>query len=287
MNSVEELTEKHRNEQKNAAKERQYSAQTASKAPKDSVEDRDNALRRRLEERRIREEKRKLANEAEIASPVKPLSTFMNMDKTLQESPENIGKLWTGYHISRNKLSAVIPATTYLHMVETSRKFPQFVVPLPRAMKNDRDEDELGYEMQFLQWTQLPAPKCNSPNAPSPTAVMFTPLAEYQLRQEYAQPSLVLTHYTEFIESKGIVLMRGDITDTEANKENSESRPLLTQQDAQILALCLQRFYHIDWALEGFDNDEEAEKRRTLLRAFHGKSEDFDLKKLIQLSLQV
>ena len=281
------MTEKYKHEQKKAADERQSSSQRASNASEKSVEGRDEALRRRLEERRIQQERRKLANEADIASPVKPLSSFMNLDKTLQESPENIGKLWTGYHISRNKLSAVVPATTYLHMFETSRKFPQFVVPLPRAMKNEHQQDELGYEMQFLQWTTLPPPKGNSPNAPPPTAVMFTPLAEYQLRQEYAQPTLVLTQYTELIESKGIVLMRGDITDSEASKENSESRPILTQQDAQILALCLQRFYHIDWALEGLDNDEEAEKRRALLRAFHGKPENFDIKKLIQLSLQV
>lgn len=286
MNTIEELTEKHKQEQKKATEHRP-SYQTSVSGTRPSVEDRDEALRRRLEERRAREEKRKLANEAEISGPVKPLSTFMNLDKTLQESPENIGKLWTGYHIARNKLSAVIPATTYLQMVETSRKFPQFVVPLPRAMKGEGSEEELGYEMQFLQWMTLPLPKCNSSNAPPPTAVMFTPLAEYQLRQEYAQPSLVLTHYTELIESKGIVLMRGDITENEAGNDNPKSRPLLTQQDAQILALCLQRFYHIDWALEGLDNDEETEQRRALLRAFHGKPEQFDLKKLIQLSLQV
>ena len=46
--------------------------------------------------------------------------------------------------------------------------------------------------------------------------VMYTPLAEYKLRQLFAQPTLILTHYTDLANSHGLVLMRGDITPSAA-----------------------------------------------------------------------
>ena len=46
--------------------------------------------------------------------------------------------------------------------------------------------------------------------------VMYTPLAEYKLRHLFAQPKLILTHYTDLANSHGLVLMRGDITPSEA-----------------------------------------------------------------------
>ncbi|KAL4402825.1 mitochondrial proton-transporting ATP synthase complex protein [Malassezia pachydermatis] len=208
----------------------------------------------------------------------------MNMDKMLQESPESIGKLWTGYHMMRNKISAVIPARTYLQMIETAKKFPQFVLPLPRTTTNEEGVEEVGYEIQYMQWMFLPAPKTTSANAPPPAAVLFTPLAEYKLRQEYAQPSLVLSHYTDLIESKGLVLLRGEITES-SPEDGSDAKPSLSQSDAQILTMCLQRFYHIDWALEGLDNDEQTEKRRALLRTFYEKPTDFKLESLVHLAL--
>jgi ATP synthase F1 complex assembly factor 1 len=40
---------------------------------------------------------------------------------------------------------------------------------------------------------------------------MYTPLAEYKLHQLFAQPTLILTHYTDLANSHGLVLMRGNI----------------------------------------------------------------------------
>jgi ATP synthase F1 complex assembly factor 1 len=62
---------------------------------------------------------------------------------------------------------------------------------------------------------------------------MYTPLGEYKLRQTFAQPTLILTHYTDLAESHGIVLMRGDIT------PNSNGSPKITAIEAQMLVLRL------------------------------------------------
>lgn len=249
--------------------------------PGTSVEARDDALREKLSEKRRATEKSKLMDDSGSPSPVQPLSSFMKLEKVLHETPDNIGKLWAGFHIMKNKVSAVVPAATYVQMIVTAKKFPQFVLPLPRAVKNEAGNAENGYEIYYLQWVSLPKPKEASSNAPPPMAVLFTPLAEYKLRQEYAQPTLVLTHYTELLESKGIALMRGDITESENGKVHVQ------QQDAQLLALGLQRFYNLDWALEGLDNDEEAEKRRALLRSFYERPEVFKLEDLIELAWSV
>ena len=267
---------------KKVASEQQV-RETAMKAASSPVEHRDAALRLKLQEKRRKNEQAKLDREQDVSSPVQPLSTFMKLEKIVHESPENIGKLWTAFHIMKNKISAVVPAATYAQMVDTAKSFPQFVLPLPRIVKKaDEDgEAESGYEVYYLQWIPLPKPADTASNAPAPMAVLFTPLAEYKLRQEYAQPTLVLTHYTDLIESKGIVLLRGDITESDKGKAH------IQQKDAQLLTLGLQRFYHIDWALEGLDNDEQVDRRRALLRAFHERPTEFRLEELIDASWKI
>lgn len=248
-----------------------------------AIEQRDAELRKKLQEKRRKIEQSKLSDLDGPKSPVQPLSSFMKLEKAIHESPENIGKLWTGFHIMKNKVSAVVPAATYAQMVATAQMFPQFVLPLPRTVKNAEADTapEPGYEVYFLQWMPLPRPLEASPNAPPPMAVLFTSLAEYKMRQEYAQPTLVLTFYADLLETKGIALMRGDITEREDGKAQ------LQQQDAQLLALGLQRFFNLDWALEGLDNDEQVEKRRALLRAFHQQPADFKLDELIDVAWKI
>lgn len=63
------------------------------------------------------------------------------------------------------------------------------------------------------------------------TIVMYTPLGEYKLRQSFAQPTLILTHYTDLANSHGIVLMRGDITPA------SNGSPKITPTEAQLMIL--------------------------------------------------
>jgi ATP synthase F1 complex assembly factor 1 len=206
-----------------------------------------------------------------------------------------------------------MPASLYREMFARGQRYPQFVLPLPRTITAAEEADDIlppekkqGYEMHLCEWAALPPPPAlpgsNTQDgpAPRPSTVLFTPLAEYKLRQEFAQPLLVLTHYTDLAASKGIVLMRGDVTAHEnasaaptgfaaaaaaaargASEEEQaklkaplQAEARMTQQDAQLLVLALQRFYMPPTTKAG---EEGAETRAKLLADFHERPEEFDL----------
>ncbi|CAO1615628.1 unnamed protein product [Parajaminaea phylloscopi] len=352
LDTVEALAAKRK-----AQKEASVSAALGLKPPPpgeakvSKIEKRDAEVAARIRAAAEKEAKRKLAsgqlgsNPGGENSPVKPLSSILDLDKILTDeamTPAKIGELWTGYHSLKGKLSAVIPAEAYERLVSTARKYPQFVLPLPRtivggdedgsasaASAEDGDvkaaglqsgEKKQGYEMQFMEWGFLPGPAAEgSAKVPPPTTVIFTPLAEYKLRQEFAQPLLVLTHYTDLAASKGVVLMRGDVTSAEeieanpagiaaaeaakskgASQEEQErlkSTPVqatatateggkgssggrMSEKDAQLLAMTMQRFY-----LPSTDkSDASSAERHEMLKAFHGEPESFSVPKLCEVA---
>lgn len=224
-------------------------------------------------------------------------------------------------------------------MTQKAKQYPQFLLPLPRTIVGSLNESETanvapgerkqGYEMQYMQWSFLPPPPQDTASITpdeavkltpeerqivakaAPTTVLFTPLAEYKLRQEYAQPVLVLTHYTDLALSKGIVLLRGEVTgaeeaaaattgivaataavqagETSTEKIEKLKKPLQSQgklspQDAQLLTVTLQRFYmpKVGETTSGIPGEKE---RQDLLHAFHHDQEKFDLDRLCTYSL--
>lgn len=90
--------------------------------------------------------------------------------------------------------------------------------------------------------------------------MLFTPLALFKSQSTFAQPHLILTHYTDLVPSHGLVLMKGDLTPDCATK----------LPDAQLLVLRLQQFY------QGAD-----QTRADLLKTFHEKPEVFDVERLV------
>lgn len=121
------------------------------------------------------------------------------------------------------------------------------------------------------EWAILPPPPTATEPIPNPSTVLFTPLAEYKARQSYAQPYLILTHYTDLAATHGVVLMRGEIS----------SNVALNAIDAQVLAVRMQLFYN-----HSGKGGELEQGRRDLLRAFHEKPETFDVEELIKLGGQ-
>ena len=208
-----------------------------------------------------------------------------------EHTAEQVSALWTAYHAARSQgtgrgyLSATIPLQTYLKMTSMAVKYPTFLLPLPRP---SREAEQVAHEFYFLQWGfhDVPAHPSQMPSLPfedraqtPPThvepnpvcsTVLFTPLQEYKLRQTFAQPYLVLTHYTDLATTHGIVLMRGEITST----ASSTDKYLLSQLDAQLLAFGVQRFY--------LDSEEEgSEQRGALLRMFHEEPDEFQWETLL------
>ncbi|KAH0838632.1 ATP11 protein-domain-containing protein [Lanmaoa asiatica] len=219
-----------------------------------------------------------------------------------------ISALWTAYHASRTKgtgrgyICASIPLESYNAMARVAKKYPVFVVPVPRESTLDSRTGEstgTAHEFFFLQWDFHPAPPAPSVTEPNPfepvtsgsschipesSTVLFTPLQEYKLRTSFATPYLVLTFYTDMSQSHGIVLLRGEITPSSTSAavrpgQEPPERFLLNQVDAQLLAMGLQRFY-----LWGEGRKDRGLTAEALLKQFHEEPEKFSWQDLLKSS---
>ncbi|GAA6006986.1 hypothetical protein JCM11491_001467 [Sporobolomyces phaffii] len=203
-------------------------------------------------------------------SPVKPLHEIMDLTKVHGLTSSALSQLWTTYHQAKGFLSAAIPVETYLKMISNARKYPLFVVPLQRDVIGetpDGTQTDQAVEMHVLNWALLPPPATVTEPVPPPSTVLFTPLAEYKSRQEYAQPYLILTHYSDLAASHGVVLMRGETT----------PNVTLDDTEAQVLAVRMQLFYHDKGSTSAIEHERQA-----LLRAFHEEPDKFEWERLIK-----
>ncbi|RYP74630.1 hypothetical protein DL771_002896 [Monosporascus sp. 5C6A] len=192
------------------------------------------------------------------ASAVKPLSAILDMDKARALPARELGAVWRLRHAaSPTSLCAVIPAATYQGLEATARRHPSFVLPVPRA--------DAGAEMHYLQWVFA----ADEDGSNRTATVLFTQLAEYKARGEWAQPHTSVTHYWDegFARDHGIVLMAGSLVEGRG----------ASVQDAQWLVALLQRFY----GEEGRGGD--AGKRR-LLEQFARGDGGFSVEKLLEES---
>ena len=238
---------------------------------------------------------------AYYTSPIQPLSTILNIPRLFStpHTADQISAIWTAYHVSltggtgRGYICASVPLKLYEKMMTVSAKYPVFVAPILRAQKDPSGEAEKAYEFYFLQWSFHGAPPVPSaiedpftiPNAASNSSqistVMFTPLQEYKMRETFATPYLVLTFYTDLSNSHGTVLMRGEITPGAAGAVSDvndaagpKGKHLLSQEDAQLLAMQVQRFYL-------WENEKDREGER-LLKVFHEQPQEFKWEDLLK-----
>ncbi|RSH95222.1 hypothetical protein EHS25_000308 [Saitozyma podzolica] len=240
---------------------------------------------------------------------IKPLSAILNLPLlhlTPHDAPA-ISQIWTTYHtshptLSASYLSASLPLSTYSSMVSLAQQNPFFILPLPRDASDSADA-EAGtvktdeYDMFYLQWLFHPTPTSTSPPSasahpeppPPTTSVIFTPLEEFKSVGEWAQPHLVLTHYPDLSQSHDVVLMRGEISPASAGgAQGSMTNPgfLLSQAQAQLLALALQRFYCADIKPVGEDEKggEEREMRKEALRGLRERPGEWDWTGLVSMA---
>ncbi|KAI0383940.1 ATP11-domain-containing protein [Hypomontagnella monticulosa] len=190
-------------------------------------------------------------------STIKPLSEILDLPKARALPEKELSAIWRLRHAaSSNSLCAVIPAATYRDLEATARRHPSFVLPVPRG-------EGVGAEIHFLQWVF---------DAESQTAtVLFTQLAEYKARGEWAQPHTSVTHYWDggLAESPGVVLMAGNVVDGRG----------ASVQDARWLVMLLQRFY----GGEGTGGEKDSGKRR-LLEEFGRGDGKFSVERLLEES---
>lgn len=83
-----------------------------------------------------------------------PLSEIVDIAKLVEQPADTVAKIWNGFHLMQGPesktLSAVIPYDIYSKMEEIGRKYPQFVVPLPREVVDEHDDKREGAEMHFM-----------------------------------------------------------------------------------------------------------------------------------------
>jgi ATP synthase F1 complex assembly factor 1 len=242
------------------------------------------------------------------------LESIINVPRLMStpHTAEQISALWTTYHASRTGgtgrgfICASVPIKLYDKMLTIGKQYPMFVMPVPRegssAVSPQDQESAVAHEFYFLQWDfhapPLPpsatgpdpffrAPPSNAPTLPQTATVLFTPLQEYKLRQSFATPYLILTFYPDFAQTHGIVLLRGEITPSAAaaaaipGQDISTARFLLSQIDAQLLAIGVQKFYL--WGNESDDSGQKGDRNaEKLLRQFHEQPEEFNWADLLE-----
>ena len=185
---------------------------------------------------------------------VKTLSSFIDLEKTAELPQKEVESIWRLRHVrDPNSLCAVMQTETFRRIAETARKHPQFILPLPREGQ--------GAEIHFLQWTY-----------PSPTTVtvLFTHLAEFKLRGEFAQPHTTVTHHMDLADRNGLVLMEGRVMDGRG----------ITVEEGKWLLMCLQKFYGFEAHTE--TAKESAERRKRLMEQFSGGDEGFKVEELLE-----
>ena len=187
-----------------------------------------------------------LASDFSKSAGIKTLSSFIDVPKTLELPQKEIEYLWRLRHANdARSLCAVIPQSTYARIEGTARRHPQFILPIPR--------EEQGAEIHFLQWT-FPSP--------TTTTVLFTHLAEYKLRGEYAQPHTTVTHHLDLANPKGLVLLQGTVMENRG----------ITVDEGKWLLMCLQKFYAGEVRIE----------RQQLLEQFSQGNGDFKVEQLLE-----
>lgn len=93
--------------------------------------------------------------------PFKKLNDIMKLDLLHDKNAKEIENIWLEYHKQKDDvLVATIPTEVHNLLVERSKEFPIFILPLPRSQ---------GYEFFLLQFAS--------------NSVHFTPLLCYQVRK--------------------------------------------------------------------------------------------------------
>ncbi|TXT13202.1 hypothetical protein VHUM_01603 [Vanrija humicola] len=283
-------------------KAKKYREEEAAKAEKARLEEEEQRAAASAAKAEATAEKRDAARKAQAEgdrSGVKPLSSIINLPLILMTPHDAaaIGEIWNTYHrthptLASSFLSASMPLGTYESIIALARENPFFVLPLPRG----KDGGENSFEMFYVQWLFHPAPSApptTDPKADAPlpnvTSAIFTPLEEFKKAGEWAQPFLTLTFYPDLANTHGTVLLRGEITPVSAaGPAGSAENPgfLLSQQEAQLLDLALQRFYcaGLGAANEDAVQREDRLKRGQALRDFREKPQEWDWQGLIQMA---
>ncbi|PWY79224.1 putative F1F0 ATP synthase assembly protein Atp11 [Aspergillus heteromorphus CBS 117.55] len=208
---------------------------------------------------------------------IKPLDSFIDVEKVRHLPPKEIEAIWRLRHAGNSQsICAVIPVETYQRIASVARQNPQFILPLPRTQPAEGESDApentgVGADIHFLQWAFHPPASAPSTTA-SPgslanahtSTIIFTPLAAYKLHGSFAQPHTTITHHLDLADDKGLVLMHGQVMPDSG----------VSSSEASWLVSCVQRFYDFEGQASG--------RKGELLRMFtQGDVQGFKIEDLL------
>ncbi|XP_055805966.1 uncharacterized protein LOC129874670 isoform X1 [Solanum dulcamara] len=182
----------------------------------------------------------------------KPLDSIIDMERAKDKSAEELADIWDDvlswtnrhkfchkneqYHLGRGHIAASMKSKLYKLLEQRASSCRYFVIPLWKGS---------GYTTMFVQ---VQAPH-----------ILITGLEDYKARGTQAAPYFTVSYYTEFAESKDLVLVRGDIVFTSK----------LTDSEAKWLLDTAQSFYLND-------------VRYKLVERFNRETREFEFKDVLQ-----
>ncbi|KAF2730416.1 ATP11-domain-containing protein [Polyplosphaeria fusca] len=194
---------------------------------------------------------------------IKTLNSFLDLSKIVSLPEKEIQTLWRLRHASNpQSLHFSLPSSVFGALLATALKHPNFVLPLPREVPAEEtagkdaapEKTQQAAEMHYLQFAH-PHPKA--------TTLLFTSLAEFKLRGEYATPHTTITFHSELAESHNLVLGQGTVMENKG----------VTVDEARWLVMCMQKFYVVG---------EEGKERGELLDMFTRGDGGFRVERLLE-----
>lgn len=201
--------------------------------------------------------------------PYKTLDDYVKLDLFKKLPPTQIGLVWRArFQTKERTLCAVVDGSSYDKMYHYAIDNPRFILPLPKEDAqvekakdhNSSNNGRTPVEMHFIQW---------APVGKDTLHLMITSLAAFKLHKEYTKPHTTVSFHSELKDSKGLVLMNGQV-DKEA---------AVSLKDVRLLLLNLQRFY----GAMG-DSTDISQQRIKLVHDFNQGSGEFDIEKFLELS---
>lgn len=192
---------------------------------------------------------------------VKILNSFLDLTKISTLPEKEIQTLWRLRHASNpQSLHFALPATTFGSLLQTAKRHPSFVLPLPREVPSEQGAAaEIGQTQQAaeLHYLQFAHPH------PNTTTLLFTTLAEFKLRGEFASPHTTITFHSELADSHNLVLGQGTVVENRG----------VSVDEARWLVMCMQKFYVVG---------EEGKGRGELLEMFTKGDGGFRVERLLE-----
>ncbi|KAF2876813.1 ATP11 protein-domain-containing protein [Massariosphaeria phaeospora] len=189
---------------------------------------------------------------------VKTLHSFLDLDKVSALPEKEIQTLWRLRHTSNpQSLHFSLPSPTFDTLLAAAKRNPSFVIPLPRQMPTEDGASEAVSPAAELHYLQFAHPHSKT------TTLLFTTLAEFKLRGEFASPHTTITFHSELSHSHNLVLGQGLVVENRG----------VSIDEARWLLMCMQKFYVLG---------REDKARGELLDMFTRGDSGFSVERLLE-----